>query len=78
MFNLIQYWSHFMSKRAPRAVKRRLSEKPRVQLIPVVDESPAADRRRKEIQTLLSTMFADLHRRGRPKKEQKEESSHVA
>lgn len=78
MFKVILKWSLRMVKIASRAVRRRVRENPRVQLIPVIDDSSNADQRKHEIQTILALMVANARKRGRPKKDVEEELPYAA
>jgi hypothetical protein len=61
-----------MARRKIRAGQRPKLDQMRVQLIPVVDKTADADKRSKIVQHLISMMFINLHRRGRPKKVEEE------
>ena len=56
-----------MASKIQSAAQGRAHELPRVRLIPVFDPKSDADERKAEVQTILATMFANLHRRGRPR-----------
>jgi hypothetical protein len=43
-----------------------------LELVPVLEEPALFRARKEEVQVLLTDMFLRLHRRGRPKKEEKE------
>mgnify|MGYP007080472283 CR=1 FL=1 len=53
-------------------------ELPRVRLIPTVDLSDDDTRRKEDIDSLLTIIVANLHKRGRPKKIMEEELPHAA
>ncbi len=57
-----------MSRKLKKAVRRLPKSWPRVELIPVVDESKKSYLRKKEIQNILSTMLISARKRGRPVK----------
>lgn len=78
MFNFVLQWSLRMAKKVKDAAQRRPSELPRVCLIPEVDRSTDADMRKKEVQLILAMMFANLHKRGRPKGNSGEEDAYAA
>lgn len=61
-----------MPRKTGRGGKKAILDQLRVQLIPVSDRSPNARNHRLVVQHLLGLMVADLHRRGRPKKEEGE------
>ena len=67
-----------MAENIKAAAKGRHRELPRVRLIPVVDPLSDPAQRRKEVQLVLAMMFANLHKRGRPKKDGNEETDHAA
>lgn len=57
-----------MADKTDSAAKKRRRELPRVRLIPTIDPKSDAVMRKKEVQLILSMMFANLHKRGRPVK----------
>lgn len=67
MFKIFQ-WSVNMARQLKKAVRRLPSSWPRVELIPIIDESKNAYLRKKEIQNILSVMLMSARKRGRPVK----------
>jgi len=78
MFDLILQWSKRMAEKIKATAQGRPRELPRVRLIPVVDPASGAILRKKEVQVMLIAMFANLHKRGRPRKGDEEETDHAA
>lgn len=64
----------FMSRKAAKGAKMALLNQLRVQLIPNPDHTSEGRNYRIVVQHLLGLMVADLHRRGRPKKNSDEEN----
>lgn len=67
-----------MADKTESAAKKRRRELPRVRLIPAIDPTSDATLRKKEVQLILSMMFANLHKRGRPAKGGDPENDHAA
>lgn len=78
MFDFILQWSLHMANTIKSAARKRRSENPRIQLIPVFDETFNGDKLRNEIRDLLASMFMNAHKRGRPKKDCEPEVSNAA
>ena len=75
---LFQDWSIRMAQKAKDAVKRRPIADMRVKLIPIVDELNNFTELKTEIQNLITMMVSNLHKRGRPKKQNDEVNSDAA
>ena len=58
--------------------KRAALENLSVKLSPHKDKSNRSATRKKSVQLIISMMISDLHRRGRPKKDEEEGFSHAA
>lgn len=57
---------------------KALGDQPCVRLIPVFEDEQQFASRKTEVQIILTDMFLRLHKRGRPKKDQREENAHAA
>lgn len=68
MFDLILKWSQYMADKIKAAAKGRVRELPRVDLIPVANESCSDPSRIKEIGDLIATIIFKGRKRGRPSK----------
>ena len=63
-----------MARKTRNGGKKAILDGLRVQLIPVEDTSGKGRNYKLAVHHLISLMVADLHRRGRPKKENGDES----
>lgn len=57
---------------------KALGDQPCVRLIPVYEDEQQFVSRKTEVQIILTDMFMRLHKRGRPKKDQREEDAYAA
>lgn len=78
MFKRFLQWGAKMAVTVMKAANRRARELPRVRLIAVVDPLSDGVRRKKEVQSLLATMFASVHQVGRPRKSGDQDKGYAA
>ena len=75
---LFNMFGKFMTQKNQKVDKRAALDNLLVKLSPHKDESNKSASRKKSVQLIISMMISDLHRRGRPKKDEEGDSSHAA
>lgn len=72
MLNFIQ-WSVHMARKLKKAARRLPANWPRVELIPVPEDSASFELRKQDTRSILAALFASAHKRGRPAKNESTE-----
>lgn len=71
---LILFWRKWMALMKGSAGKKKPASELPFEVVPVAEDAMLFQVRKEEVQILLTRMVLGLHRRGRPRKEEKEES----
>lgn len=72
---VIQKWNILMAKKIALGGKRPAQAQLQIQLIPTNESTSEFQSRKEEVQVLLTNMFLQVRKRGRPKKNEEGESN---
>ena len=75
---LVSTFRNIMTQKSQKTGDAKPLDSLTVQLNPVKDQTSRSFERKKSVQHIISMMVADLHRRGRPCKNEEGELSHAA